>query len=93
MRGMKREDGEPWTDDKGRVAVTHGFRSSFRDWVSERTSFSREVAEMALAHVVDDKTEAAYRRGDLFDKRRRMMAAWASFICGASKATVVKLRG
>jgi integrase len=92
MRGMKREDGEPWTDDKGRVAVPHGFRSSFRDWVAERTSFSREVAEMALAHAVDDKTEAAYRRGDLFDKRRRMMGAWADY-CAATKATVVKLRG
>jgi integrase len=92
MRGMKREGGEPWTDDKGRGAVPHGFRSTFRDWVSERTSFSREVAEMALAHVVDDKTEAAYRRGDLFDKRRRMMSAWADYLA-ATKATVVKLRG
>lgn len=59
--------------------TTHGFRSTFRDWASERTSFSREVAEMALAHTIGDKVEAAYRRGDLFNKRRELMEAWASF--------------
>ena len=53
--------------------TVHGFRSSFRDWAAERTSFPSEVAEMALAHVVGNKVEAAYRRGDLFDKRRRLM--------------------
>jgi integrase len=60
-------------------AVPHGMRSSFRDWAAERTNFPRETAEMALAHVVDDKTEAAYRRGDLFEKRRKLMEAWATF--------------
>ncbi len=50
-------------------ATAHGFRSTFRDWVSEQTEYSSEVAEMALAHAVGDKVEAAYRRGDLFDKR------------------------
>lgn len=60
-------------------AVPHGFRSSFRDWCAERTNYPREVAEMALAHAIGDKVEAAYRRGDLFDKRRRLMADWASF--------------
>ncbi len=59
--------------------TTHGFRSTFRDWASEQTAFSREVAEMALAHTIGDKVEAAYRRGDLFNKRREMMEAWASF--------------
>lgn len=63
----------------GAACVPHGFRSTFRDWASERTSFPRDVAEMALAHAIGDKTEAAYRRGDLFDKRRLMMAAWAEF--------------
>jgi integrase len=63
--------------------VPHGFRSTFRDWASERTSFAREVAEMALAHVIGDKTEAAYRRGDLFEKRRRLMTDWARF-CASS---------
>jgi integrase len=59
--------------------TAHGFRSTFRDWTAERTSYPREVAEMALAHVVSDKVEAAYRRGDLFEKRRRMMEEWARF--------------
>lgn len=60
-------------------AVPHGFRSTFRDWVGEVTSFQREVAEQALAHVLESKVEAAYRRGDALDKRRTMMKAWAAF--------------
>ena len=64
----------------GRGDLTvHGFRSSFRDWAAERTGFPAEVAEMALAHTVADKVEAAYRRGDLFQKRRQLMEAWARF--------------
>src|SRR5215813_7949378 len=59
--------------------TTHGLRSTFRDWAAERTSFPREVAEMALAHAIPSAVEAAYRRGDLFDKRRRLMEAWADF--------------
>jgi integrase len=59
--------------------TTHGFRSTFRDWAAERTNFPRDVAEMALAHAVGDKVEAAYRRGDLFEKRRRLMEAWADY--------------
>lgn len=58
----------------------HGFRSSFRDWASEETSFSPEVAEMALAHAIKSKTEAAYRRGTLLQKRREMMEAWAAYV-------------
>lgn len=65
--------------DMGQEAVPHGFRSSFRDWASERTNYPREVAEMALAHAIGDKVEAAYRRGELLEKRRRMMADWAAF--------------
>lgn len=61
-------------------AVPHGFRSTFRDWAAERTNYPREVAEMALAHAIGDKVEAAYRRGDLFERRRRMMADWAAFL-------------
>lgn len=60
--------------------TVHGFRSSFRDWCSERTSFAPEVAEAALAHTIENKVEAAYRRGDLFAKRRRLMEAWSGFI-------------
>jgi integrase len=70
----------------GRDDLTaHGFRSSFRDWAAERTGFPAEVAEMALAHVVSDKVEAAYRRGDLFQKRRQLADAWTKF-CSASPA-------
>ncbi len=65
-------------------AVPHGFRSTFRDWASERTSYPRDVVEMALAHAIGSKVEAADRRGDLFAKRRRLMADWASF-CGTVK--------
>ena len=65
-----------------KVDVTmHGFRSSFRDWAAERSSFPSEVVEMALAHAVGNKVEAAYRRGDLFEKRRDLMEAWSNF-CG-----------
>jgi integrase len=61
----------------GGQLTVHGFRSSLRDWAAERTSYPREVAEMALAHTIGDKVEAAYRRGDLFTKRRRLMEEWA----------------
>ena len=64
----------------GRGDLTaHGFRSTFRDWVAERTAYPREVAEAALAHTLGDSVEAAYRRGDLMDKRRRLMEDWASY--------------
>ena len=78
----------------GRGDLTaHGFRSSFRDWAAERTGFPAEVAEMALAHTVSDKVEAAYRRGDLFQKRRQLSDAWAKF-CAAAPASgqVVPIR-
>lgn len=60
-------------------AVPHGFRSTFRDWAAERTNYPREVAEMALAHAIGNAVEAAYRRGDLFEKRRRLMNDWTKF--------------
>ena len=64
----------------GRSDITaHGFRSTFRDWCSEGTNYPRDVAEMALAHAIGDKVEAAYRRGDLFEKRRLMMRDWGKF--------------
>jgi len=64
----------------GRSGLTvHGFRSTFRDWCAERTNFPREVAEHALAHSLADRVEAAYRRGDLFEKRRRLMVEWGKF--------------
>ena len=62
------------------AAVPHGLRSSFRDWVGEETAYPSEVAEMALSHIVGNAVEAAYRRGDLFEKRRVMMDDWAKFL-------------
>jgi hypothetical protein len=62
--------------------TVHGFRSAFRDWAAECTGYAHEVCEMALAHVIGNKSEAAYRRGDMFDKRRRLMADWAAY-CGS----------
>jgi integrase len=77
----------------GRADVTvHGFRSCFADWCAEQTSFSSEVREMALAHAVSDKVEAAYRRGDLFAKRRQLMDAWAQFIAADRSGNVVPLQ-
>jgi integrase len=64
----------------GRLDITvHGFRSTFRDWAAERTSYPNHVVEMALAHVVGNKVEAAYRRGDLFAKRARLMTDWTKY--------------
>ena len=73
-------------------AVPHGFRSTFRDWVAEETDYHNHVAEMALAHKIGNKVEAAYRRGSLFEKRVHMMADWANY-CGTPKAgNVVSIR-
>ena len=75
--------------------TVHGFRSSFRDWAAECTGYPHEVCEMALAHTIGNKSEAAYRRGDLFEKRQRLMADWAEH-CNAQiseAAEVVPLRG
>ena len=60
-------------------STAHGFRSSFRDWAAEETSYPREIAEMALAHTISNTVEAAYRSGDLLDKRRLLMEDWARF--------------
>ena len=59
--------------------VVHGFRSTFRDWAGETTNFPNHVVEQALAHVIPSAAEAAYRRGDLFEKRRKLMEAWATY--------------
>jgi integrase len=69
----------------GRADVTvHGFRATFRTWAAETTDFPPDVCEAALAHVIKDKVHAAYQRGDLFKKRRELMAAWATYVCGVS---------
>jgi integrase len=73
--------------------TAHGFRSTFRDWCAEATNYPREVAEAALSHTLRDKTEAAYQRGDLLEKRRRLMAEWAAFCARPTPAgEVVALR-
>jgi integrase len=76
LRRMERKD-----------ITVHGFRSTFRDWAAERTSYPNHVVEMALAHVIGDKVEAAYRRGDLFAKRARLMADWARYCASTSVET------
>jgi integrase len=77
----------------GRTEITvHGFRSSFRDWCGDATRFPRELAEAALAHVVGDQTEAAYRRGDALEKRRELMTAWARHCAGEADGRVIPLR-
>jgi integrase len=80
LRRLKRDD-----------ITAHGFRSAFRDWAAERTNVPRTVCEAALAHVVKDKSKAAYFRSDLFDLRRSLMDTWAAFAT-AETADVVLLR-
>ncbi len=78
----------------GYDATVHGSRSAFRNWAAECTGYPHEVCEMALAHTIENKAEAAYRRGDLFEKRRRLMDDWASFCSGAAiaGATITPIR-
>jgi Integrase len=77
----------------GKVATVHGFRSTFRDWTAERTAYARDVAEMALSHLIESETEAAYRRGDLLEKRRHLMRDWARFAEGVGAGgAVVSIR-
>lgn len=73
-------------------ATVHGFRSAFRDWSAECTSFANEVCEAALAHVIENKAEAAYRRGDLVDKRRKLMDAWSSYCTTLGASEVLTFR-
>jgi integrase len=72
--------------------TVHGFRSTFRDWAAECTNFTNEVCEAALAHVIENKAEAAYRRGDLFDKRRKLMDAWAVYCTAPRTSKVVAFK-
>jgi hypothetical protein len=76
LRGMGRDD-----------ITVHGFRSTFRDWAAETTAYPNHVVEMALAHAIGDQVEAAYRRGDLFEKRRRLMNEWARYCDWGALAT------
>lgn len=88
FHGSKR--GRPLSDmtllkvlrDAKEPSTVHGFRSAFRDWVAEQTNFAGEVAEAALAHAIRNKVEAAYKRTDFLEKRRKLMDAWAGFCIG-----------
>lgn len=75
----------------GRTATPHGFRSTFRDWVAEKTSWPRELAEAAIAHVVKGKAEAAYQRGSMLEKRRELMNAWGAYCEGVDGGNVVRM--
>ena len=94
FHGAKR--GKPLSDmtllkvvrDMGLDVTVHGFRSAFRDWCAEETSFPGEVAEAALAHAIPNKVEAAYRRTDFLEKRKKLMAAWADHCSGCSEKVV-----
>jgi integrase len=81
LRRMKVED-----------ATVHGFRSSFRDWAGNVSNFPREITETALAHVIGDKAEQAYRRSDALEKRRKLMDAWATYCEPKTSANVVQMR-
>ena len=97
MRRMNEADqaeGKPGFLDRvsKRPAVPHGLRSTFRDWVAERTNYPGEMAEAALAHRISNAVEAAYRRGDMIEKRRRMMGEWGAFLADERKdAKIVRL--
>ena len=83
-----RRNAEQLIKELGIAAVPHGFRSSFRDWAAERTSTPRDVVEAALAHTVQNPTEAAYARSDLFERRRRLMDDWAAYLSGAHEHVI-----
>lgn len=95
MQAAEEEAGRPgWLDPRSkRPAVPHGLRSTFRDWVAERTNYPGEMAEVALAHRIGNAVEAAYRRGDQLEKRRAMMADWGRFLRGETTAKVLSLGG
>ena len=94
FHGLKR--GKPLSDmtllkvlrDMGELYTVHGFRSAFRDWVAEETNVPGEIAEAALAHASPNRVEAAYRRTDYLEKRRKLMEAWAKYCTGAGKNIV-----
>ncbi len=102
LSGLDRKDERPFPCSNmamlmllrrmGRDVTAHGFRSAFSDWCAEKTNTPSEVREMALAHAVGDKVEAAYRRGDLFEKRRQLADAWAAFCAGAPADNVAPRR-
>jgi integrase len=88
-----KEDGIGWIDKKGNVITVHGFRSTFRDWAAEKTTVANIVAEKALAHTVSSDAEAAYRRGQLLERRRKLMESWAGYVTQPAQQKVVSISG
>lgn len=84
-------DGIGWRDDNGKVITPHGFRSTFRDWAAENTLVDNIVVEQALAHAIGDAVEAAYRRGDLLERRRELMEAWGEYTTRPANSNVVQM--
>lgn len=87
-----KKDAIGWRDDEGQTITPHGFRSTFRDWAAENTAFENIVVEQALAHSIGNAVEAAYRRGDLLERRRELMEAWGAYITRPSASNVVQLK-
>lgn len=93
MDSAKHElDGTGWRDEQDQVITPHGFRSTFRDWAAENTPFENIVVEQALAHTIGNAVEAAYRRGDLLERRRELMEAWGEYTTSPANSNVVQLR-
>lgn len=86
------EGGKGWRDNEGRTITVHGFRSTFRDWAAENTRFQNHIVEQALAHTIGNAVEAAYRRGDLLERRRELMEAWAQYVTQPATSKVVQLK-
>lgn len=94
LRKCEVDAGNPpkgWSDKDGSIITTHGFRSTFRDWAAEVTNYPGEMAEIQLAHAVSNPVEAAYRRGDMFDKRRSMLDDWGAWCEQGATCNVVAL--
>lgn len=87
-----KEGGKGWRDNQDKVITVHGFRSTFRDWAAENTRFQNHIVEQALAHTIGNAVEAAYRRGDLLEKRRELMEAWSQYVTQPAQDKVIKLR-
>lgn len=81
-----------WSDDFGKKITVHGFRSTMRDFIAEQTDFDRDTAEMILAHTAGNAVERAYRRGDLMEKRRRVMEYYSDYACGEPQGKVIQLK-
>lgn len=91
-RPIHRKAMDELLDTMGVDVTVHGFRSTFKDWASESTAYPNEISEMALAHSIGSKVEASYRRGDLFEKRARLMEDWAKYCEAVTSREVVRIR-